>query len=183
VPMLVEDGSAHVYDFSRNSVPGETERDRGYWRDVGTLDAFFEAHMDLISVHPVFNLYNREWPILTWPDPLPPAKFVFEEEGRTGHALDSMVCAGVVISGGTVRRSVLSPGAHVHSFAEVEDSILFPGADVARSAVVRRAILDKDVRVLEDAQIGVDPEHDRERGFTVSAGGVTVVGKGGVVEP
>jgi glucose-1-phosphate adenylyltransferase len=183
VPMLVEDGSAHVYDFSRNSVPGETERDRGYWRDVGTLDAFFDAHMDLISVHPVFNLYNREWPILTWPDPLPPAKFVFEEEGRTGHALDSMVCAGVVISGGTVRRSVLSPGAHVHSFAEVEDSILFPGADVARSAVVRRAILDKDVRVLEDAQIGVDPEHDRERGFTVSAGGVTVVGKGGVVEP
>ena len=183
VPMLVEDGSAHVYDFSRNSVPGETERDRGYWRDVGTLDAFFEAHMDLISVHPVFNLYNREWPILTWPDPLPPAKFVFEEEGRTGHALDSMVCAGVVISGGTVRRSVLSPGAHVHSFAEVEDSILFPGADVARSAVVRRAILDKDVRVLEDAQIGVDPEHDRERGFTVSPGGVTVVGKGGVVEP
>jgi len=182
VPMLVEDGSAHVYDFSRNSVPGETERDRGYWRDVGTLDAFFEAHMDLISVHPVFNLYNREWPILTWPDPLPPAKFVFEEEGRTGHALDSMVCAGVVISGGTVRRSVLSPGAHVHSFAEVEDSILFPGADVARSAVVRRAILDKDVRVLEDAQIGVDPEHDRERGFTVSPGGVTVVGKGGVVE-
>ena len=183
VPMLVEDGSAHVYDFSRNSVPGETERDRGYWRDVGTLDAFFDAHMDLISVHPVFNLYNREWPILTWPDPLPPAKFVFEEEGRIGHALDSMVCAGVVISGGTVRRSVLSPGAHVHSFAEVEDSILFPGADVARSAVVRRAILDKDVRVLEDAQIGVDPEHDRERGFTVSAGGVTVVGTGGVVEP
>jgi glucose-1-phosphate adenylyltransferase len=94
-----------------------------------------------------------------------------------------MVCAGVVISGGTVRRSVLSPGAHVHSFAEVEDSILLPGADVARSAVVRRAILDKDVCVLEDAQIGVDPEHDRERGFTVSAGGVTVVGKGGVVEP
>jgi glucose-1-phosphate adenylyltransferase len=183
VPMLVEDGSAHVYDFSRNSVPGETERDRGYWRDVGTLDAYFDAHMDLISVHPVFNLYNREWPILTWPDPLPPAKFVFEEEGRTGHALDSMVCAGVVISGGTVRRSVLSPGAHVHSFAEVEDSILLPGADVARSAVVRRAILDKDVCVLEDAQIGVDPEHDRERGFTVSAGGVTVVGKGGVVEP
>ena len=183
VPMLVEDGSAHVYDFSRNSVPGETERDRGYWRDVGTLDAFYDAHMDLISVHPVFNLYNREWPILTWPDPLPPAKFVFEEEGRTGQALDSMVCAGVVISGATVRRSVLSPGAHLHSFAEVEDSILFPGADVARSAVVRRAILDKDVCVLEDAQVGVDHDADRARGFTVSAGGVTVVGKGAVVEP
>ncbi len=182
VPMLVEDGSAHVYDFSRNTVPGETERDRGYWRDVGTLDAFYDAHMDLISVHPVFNLYNREWPILTWPDPLPPAKFVFEEEGRTGQALDSMVCAGVVISGATVRRSVLSPGVHVHSFAEVDDSILFPGADVARSAVVRRAILDKDVCVLEGAQVGVDPEEDRARGFTVSDGGVTVVGNGAVVE-
>jgi len=183
VPMLVQDGSAHVYDFSRNSVPGETERDRGYWRDVGTLDAFFDAHMDLISVHPVFNLYNREWPILTWPDPLPPAKFVFEEEGRMGHALDSMVCAGVVISGATVRRSVLSPGVHVHSFAEVEDSILFPGVDVARSAVVQRAILDKDVCVLEGAKIGVDAEEDRRRGYAVSAGGVTVVGKGQVVEP
>jgi glucose-1-phosphate adenylyltransferase len=182
VPMLVEDGSAHVYDFSRNSVPGETERDRGYWRDVGTLDAFYDAHMDLISVHPVFNLYNREWPILTWPDPLPPAKFVFEEKGRTGQALDSMVCAGVVISGATVRRSVLSPGVHVHSFAEVDDSILFPGADVARSAIVRRAILDKDVCVLEGARVGVDPEEDRARGFTVSDGGVTVVGKGAVVE-
>jgi glucose-1-phosphate adenylyltransferase len=122
-------------------------------------------------------------PILTWPEPLPPAKFVFEEEGRVGHALDSMVCAGVVVSGAAVRRSVLAPGVHLHSFAEVEDSILFPGADVARSAVVRRAILDKDVRVLEGAQVGVDAEQDRERGFVVSAGGVTVVGKGLVVEP
>ena len=183
VPMLVEHGSAHVYDFSRNTVPGESERDRGYWRDVGTLDAFYDAHMDLISVHPVFNLYNREWPILTWPDPLPPAKFVFEEEGRMGHALDSMVCAGVVISGATVRRSVLSPGVHVHSYAEVDDSILLPGVDVARSAVVRRAILDKDVTVLEGARVGVDAEEDRRRGFTVSDGGVTVVGKGEVVEP
>ena len=182
VPMLVESGSAHVYDFSANEVPGATDRDRGYWRDVGTLDAFFDAHMDLISVHPVFNLYNAEWPILTWPDPLPPAKFVFEEDDRTGHALDSMVCAGVVISGAEVRRSVLSPGVHLHSYADVSDSILFPGVDVARSAVVRRAILDKDVRVLEGASIGVDLEADRER-FTVSDGGVVVVGKGAVVEP
>ena len=183
VPMLVEDGSAHVYDFSRNSVPGETERDRGYWRDVGTLDAFYDAHMDLISVHPVFNLYNREWPILTWPDPLPPAKFVFDEDGHRGHALDSMVCAGVVISGATARRSVLSPGVHLHSYAEVEDSVLMPGVDVGRGAVVRRAILDKNVRVPEGARIGVDPEEDRLRGFTISEGGVVVIGKGDNVAP
>jgi glucose-1-phosphate adenylyltransferase len=182
VPMLVGSGAAQVYDFARNEVPGATDRDRGYWRDVGTLDAFYDAHMDLISVHPVFNLYNREWPILTWPDPLPPAKFVFEDEGRTGHALDSMVCAGVVVSGATVRRSILSPGVHLHSCAEVEESILMPGVDVARHAVVQRAILDKDVRVLEGAQVGVDLDADRER-FTVSDKGVVVVGKGAVVEP
>ena len=180
VPMLVEAGAAQVYDFSRNEVPGATERDRGYWRDVGTLDAFYDAHMDLISVHPVFNLYNEAWPILTWPDPLPPAKFVFDDSERVGHALDSMVCAGVVISGGTVRRSVLSPRVHVHSYAEVDGSILMPGVDVARHAVVRNAILDKNVRVEEGARIGVDPEEDHER-FAVSAAGVTVVGKGQIV--
>jgi glucose-1-phosphate adenylyltransferase len=182
VPALVESGDAHVYDFSRNEVPGATEVERGYWRDVGTLDAFYDAHMDLISVEPEFNLYNREWPILTWPDPLPPAKFVFDEDdGRRGQALDSMVCAGVVISGATVRRSVLSPGVHLHSFAEVEDSVLMQGVDVGRSAVVRRAIIDKNVRIADGAQVGVDPKADRER-FTVSAGGVVVIPKGATVE-
>jgi len=178
IPLLVSRGLAQVYDFSRNEVPGATDRDRGYWRDVGTIDAFYDAHMDLISVHPVFNLYNREWPILTWPEPLPPAKFVFAEEGRTGHALDSMVCQGVVISGAEVRRSVLSPGAHVHSYAQVEDSILMQGTQIGRNAVVRRAILDKNVRVEPGAELGVDPDADRERGLHVSAGGVVVVGKG-----
>jgi glucose-1-phosphate adenylyltransferase len=182
VPALVERGEAHVYDFSRNEVPGASEVERGYWRDVGTLDAFYDAHMDLISVEPEFNLYNREWPILTWPDPLPPAKFVFDDEdGRRGQALDSMVCAGVVISGATVRRSVLSPGAHLHSYAVVEDSVLMQGVDVGREAVVRRAIVDKNVRFAEGAQVGVDPAADRER-FTISAGGVVVIPKGATVE-
>lgn len=177
IPMLVGSGAAHVYDFSRNDVPGATERDRGYWRDVGTLDAFYDAHMDLISVHPVFNLYNRQWPILTLPEPLPPAKFVFDDEGRTGQALDSMVCSGVVISGATVRRSVLGPGVHLHSYSHVEGSVLFPGVEVHRHAVVRNAILDKDVVVEPGAQVGVNLEADRRR-YTVSDGGIVVVPKG-----
>ena len=182
IPMLVGRGEAEVYDFSANQVPGSTDGDQGYWRDVGTLDAFFDAHMDLISVTPSFNLYNREWPIHTWVEPLPPAKFVFDDPERTGKAVDSMVCAGVVVSGGTVRRSVVSPGVRVHSYAEVEDAVLMPGVEVGRSAVVRRAILDKDVRIAPGVRIGVDPEADRER-FTVSDSGVVVLGKGAVVEP
>jgi glucose-1-phosphate adenylyltransferase len=176
IPMLVGRGQAQVYDFTQNEVPGASERDRGYWRDVGTIDAYYDAHMDLISVHPIFNLYNSRWPILTWPEPLPPAKFVFAEAERMGHALDSMVCSGVVISGGTVERSVLSPGVHIHSYSSVQDSVLLHGAEVGRNAVVRRAILDKNARVEPGAQIGVDPEADRER-FHVSAGGVAVVPK------
>jgi glucose-1-phosphate adenylyltransferase len=181
VPMLVESGAAHVYDFSRNEVPGESERDHGYWRDVGTLDAYYDAHMDLISVDPVFNLYNMQWPILTYHEPLPPAKFVFDEDGRRGQALDSMVCAGVVISGAIARRSVLSPGAHLHSYSKVEDSILMQGVEVGRNAVVRRAIVDKNVRIADGAQVGVDPDADRER-FAVSPSGVVVIGKGAVVD-
>jgi glucose-1-phosphate adenylyltransferase len=177
IPMLVESGSAHVYDFTQNEIPGATDRDRGYWRDVGTLDAFYDAHMDLISVHPVFNLYNLEWPILTFPDPLPPAKFVFEDEGRTGQALDSMVCAGVIISGGSVRRSVLSHSVHIDSYAEVEGSVLFSGVDVGAGAVIRNAIVDKDVVVEPGGEIGVDVAADRER-FTVSDAGIVVVPKG-----
>ena len=177
IPMLVGSGLAHVYDFARNEVPGAMDRDRGYWRDVGTLDAFYDAHMDLISVHPVFNLYNMQWPILTLPEPLPPAKFVFEDQDRTGRALDSMICSGVIISGATVRRSVLSPAVHVNSYATVEGSVLFTGVEVGRGAMIRNAIIDKDVVIEPGAEIGVDLESDRER-FTVSEAGVVVIPKG-----
>ena len=177
LPALTGKGLACVYDFDDNHVPGETERDHGYWRDVGTLDAYYDAHLDLISVHPVFNLYNMEWPILTFPEPLPPAKFVFQDEGRTGHALDSMVCPGVIVSGGTVRRSVVSPGVRIHDHADVEGSVLFAGVEVGQGAVIRNAIIDKDVVVEAGARLGVDRDADRAQ-WTVSDGGVVVVPKG-----
>lgn len=183
MPRMTTGAEAHVYDFADNDVPGSTERDRAYWRDVGTLDSYFAANTDLISVHPVFNLYNMEWPIYSWHPPMPPARFVLDEEGRRGQALSSMVSAGVIVSGGTVRRSVLSPGVRVRSHALVEDAVLLDGVDVGHGAVVRRAILDKYVVVPDGARVGVDPEEDRARGFTVSAEGVTVLGKGDTVPP
>jgi len=182
ITMLVDAGEAAHYDFGENTVPGTSGRDRAYWRDVGTLDAYHEAHMDLISVHPVFNLYNFEWPILTWLGSLPPAKFVFDEQDRRGTAIDSLISGGVIVSGGTVRRSILSPGAYIHSRALVEDSIILHGVHVGRGAVVRRAIIDKSVQIPDGCQIGVDPERDRARGFTISPTGVVVIGKGDRVE-
>jgi glucose-1-phosphate adenylyltransferase len=178
IPRLVDRGEAHVYDFRDNDLPGSTERDRDYWRDVGTLDAFYEAHADLIAVHPVFNLYNKEWPIYTAHEPLPPAKFVHGEEPRMGHAIDSFVSSGAVVSGAKVERSVLSPWTHVHSYADVTGSVLMHNVTVGRNAVVRNAIIDKNVVVPENARVGVDHEEDRARGFVVSDGGITVVGKG-----
>ena len=181
IPMLVDEGRAHVYDFSTNTVPGVTDRDHAYWRDVGTLDAYYESHLDLVSPHPIFNLYNMEWPILTWIHALPPAKFVHDAEGRVGRAIESLISPGVIISGAEVRRSILSPGVRVHSYAQVEGSVLMHGVEIGRNAVVRNAIIDKNVVVPEGAEIGVDLDIDRSR-FTVSAGGVVAIGKGEKVE-
>jgi glucose-1-phosphate adenylyltransferase len=178
IPALVGKKDAEVYDFRDNDVPGSTARDRDYWRDVGTIDAFYEAHTDLISVHPQFNLYNHEWPIYTSHPPLPPAKFVHSEPGRVGHAVNSFVSNGVVISGSTVEDSVLSPDVTVHSWAKVSGSVLMQDVTVGRHAVVRNAILDKNVTVPDGARIGIDCDEDRARGFTVSDAGITVVGKG-----
>jgi len=183
IPMLARDGAAHVYDFLQNKVPGSDGRDHGYWREVGTLDSYFDAHMDLCAVHPVFNLYNDRWPILTYVPPQPPAKFVHDDGDRVGRALNSLVSNGVIVSGGLVRNSVLSPGVRVDSWARVERSVILHNSRVSRYAIVENAILDKNVVVTEGATVGVDKEDDRARGFVVSSGGVTVVGKGRVVTP
>jgi glucose-1-phosphate adenylyltransferase len=183
IPNLVQNGIAQAYDFSLNDVPGATSRDAGYWRDVGSLDSYFDAHMDLCAVEPIFNLYNERWPILTHVPSLPPAKFVHESGDRVGRALDSLVSPGVVVSGGLVRQSVLSPGVRVNSWATVDRSVLLHSTKIGRHAVVRDAIIDKNVTVPEWAQVGVDKERDRARGFVVSAGGITVVGKGQEVVP
>jgi glucose-1-phosphate adenylyltransferase len=181
IPSMVAKGMADVYDFSLNQVPGSTERDRGYWRDVGTLDTYYDASMDLVSVHPIFNLYNHQWPIYTsLASDLPPAKFVFEEADRTGRAVDSVVSGGVIVSGGTVRRSVLSPGVLVDSGALVEDSVLMNDVRVGPGAVVRRAIVDKNVIVHERAVLNPDDERSCKM-FKVSPRGVVVVGKGAEV--
>ncbi len=180
IPMMVEREAAWVYNFNENDVPGQSERERAYWRDVGTLDAYFQASRDLVTVDPI-DLYNEEWPILTWSFPNPPAKFVHDHEGRRGIALDSLVSAGAIVSGSTVRRSILSPGVRVHSYATVEDSVLFSGVEIGRGAVVKRAILDKGVKVPPGFRIGVELDRDREL-FTVSDDGIVVIGKGEQLE-
>jgi len=190
-------GSAH--DFGHNIIPAiiqthrvfaypfrdENRKQDAYWRDVGTLDAYFEANMDLVAVDPLLNMYDRRWPIRTYHPAYPPPKFVFAAEGpdaRRGQALDSIVCLGSIVSGGQVERSIIGPNARINSFARVEDSILFDGVDIGRHARIRRAIIDKGVRIPPGASVGYDPEEDRARGFTVSEGGITVIAKADGVE-
>ncbi len=177
LPRLVRKGAAvFAYDFGTNAVPGEEGRDRGYWRDIGNIDAYWEAQMDLISIHPQFNLYNFRWPIRTGATHDPPAKFVFRDEAqaRVGIATDSMVSHGCIISGGRIHRSVLGVGCRVNSFSEVEESVLFERVRVGRHAKIRRAIIDKDVEIPPGTIIGFDREADRERFFVTEAGTVVI---------
>ncbi len=183
VPDFVQQGAAWVYDFKDNDIPGSTERDRGYWRDVGTIDSYYEAHLDLVSIHPVFNLYNYEWPIYTDYGPYPPAKFVHGSTDRVGSAVNSAVSPGGVVSGASVTDSVLAPRVHVHSFSTVSGSVLLDGVVVGRGCQVHRAIIDKNVVVPGGVSIGVDHDQDRQRGFTVTDSGIVVVGKETVIAP
>jgi glucose-1-phosphate adenylyltransferase len=181
IPSMVADCmSAYAYPFV-----DENRKQALYWRDVGTLDAYYQANMDLVAVDPLLNLYDKEWPIRTHQPQYPPPKFVFAQEGpdaRRGTALDSMVSQGCIVSGGVVRHSILSPAVRINSFAVVDDSILFEGVNVGRYARVRRAIVDKDVVIPEGIQIGYDPQSDREHGFQVTDGGVVVLAKDETME-
>lgn len=182
------------HDFGKNIIPSiihsqrvfafpfrdENRKIDAYWRDVGTLDAFYEANMDLVGIDPLLNLYDEHWPIRSFQPNLPPPKFVFGSRGhedRVGHAMDSIVCQGSIISGGTVLRSLLGPRCRVNSFAHVEDSILFEGVDIGRYAQIRRAIIDKGVTIPAEMRVGFDAEQDRARGFTISDNGVVVIAK------
>ena len=191
VRRLIEDArSDSTHDFGKDIIPAMIEKDQvfafdfregdrggtGYWRDVGTIDAYFEANMDLVSVTPQLNLYDPQWPILTYQPPYPPAKTVWVEEGRVGTALNSIISNGCIISGGSVKRSILSPRVKVHSYAEIEDSILLEGVDVGRYAKIRRAIIDKEVQIPQGMEIGYNLDEDAKR-FTVTGSGIVVVPK------
>jgi glucose-1-phosphate adenylyltransferase len=182
---------ASQHDFGKDIIPGmlansrvfaypfrdENRKVSAYWRDVGTIDAYFQTSMDLIQVDPILNLYDVQWPIHTYQPPYPPPKFVHTDPDRRGAALNSIVCQGAIVSGGQVYRSILSPGVRINSYALVEDSILFDGVEVGRHVRVRKAIIDKDVRVPAGFEIGWNPEADRARGLVITDDGVTVVAK------
>lgn len=178
IPKMIHTHKVYAYDFSTNQIPGQKEKEQGYWRDVGNIGDYYDANMDLRSVDPIFDLYNREWPVRTAHYHVPPAKFVFDQEWemRRGVAYDSIISAGCIISGGLVRNSILSPGVFVHSYCEVHDSIIMHDVEVGRGARIRRAIIDKYSKIPDGETIGFDLERDRERYF-VSKEGIVVIAK------
>jgi glucose-1-phosphate adenylyltransferase len=179
ISRMFDKSRVYVYDFAQNAFAGMQEKERGYWRDVGNIDVYYQSNIDLVQVDPVFNLYNDKWPIFTQIASLPPAKFVFAdvENKRVGHATDSLISEGCIISGGHVHRSILSPKVRVNSFAEVTDSIIFENVQVGRSCRIQRAIIDKNVEIPQGTVIGFEPEQDRKR-FHVTPEGVVVIPKG-----
>ena len=183
IAQMYKDAAVYVYDFARNKVAGQGEKERGYWRDVGTIDTYYQVNMDLVDVDPVFNLYNDRWPIYTANPAAPPAKFVFNDTAgnRVGKATDSLICEGCIISGGAVHKSVLSPRVRVNSYSTVEDSILFEGVVVGRHCKIKRAIIDKNVEIPPNTIIGQNLEEDRKR-FHVTEAGVVVIPKGMRIE-
>ena len=176
IPMMLEEGArVFAYNFNDNLIPDMTPEEKGYWKDVGTLDSYYEANMDLIAVTPQLNLYNDKWPIMTKPSNQPPAKTVFDDDDRRGQSLDSYISGGCVISGGTARRSILSPQCRINSYSLVEDSILLEGVWVGRNAKIKRAIIDEGVQIPDGSIIGYDHEADRQAGYTVTEQGIVVV--------
>jgi glucose-1-phosphate adenylyltransferase len=178
IPMMLQRGDKiFAYSFFDNDVPGMEPNERGYWKDVGTIDTYYEANMDLINISPQLNLYNLSWPILTNQGNLPPAKTVFDDEDRRGININSFVCGGCITSGGTVRRSIIGPCSKINSYALVEDSILFDNVQVGRHAKIRKAIIDENIMIPEGMEIGYDHEEDRLRGCIVTESGIVVVAK------
>jgi len=175
LPKLAGNAQIYAYDFQTNRIPGEPTDVQPYWRDVGTIDAYYEANMDLRAVKPALNLYNRQWPLRSSSYSDPPAKFTFDDANRRGQAIDSVVSGGCILSGGIVRNSVLGRSVKVHAAAMVEDSVIMDNCDIGRRAKVRRAILDKNVHIAEDALIGYDLDADRARGYDVTESGIVVV--------
>ena len=181
IPRLLPQDCVYVYDFFTNVIPGDQTNEKGYWRDVGTLESYWEANMDLVGVEPSFNLYNAKWPFMTYTPPSPPAKFVHFSDIRTGHAINSTISPGCIISGALVEQSVLGANVRVHSFSHIQQCVIMGDVEIERGVRIKRAIIDKEVRIPAGTVIGEDPEEDRRRFFT-SESGIVVIPKGAKIE-